>query len=463
VSAGDGDAAVVARPGPGPTGLSGARSPSREDRVVLALCLLLVFVVVGLHVRKYPQVSPIDELQHLDYVIKGPAALIAQGERVGQEAMRTQACHGIDAAFEGTPPCETPGPLDPELFQERGFNTAYVHPPPYYSITALLALVTGPVAGLEETFTAARAAGALWLCAAVWLLWRLLVHLGAAPLSQLALLSLVIVAPAVILASSTITPDASALLTGGAVLAAVWLWDEGVLSHWVAAIAVAVTLAMKFTHVGIVAFAVVFLAVRSLQQAPLEAWRTSPVHRRHARAIGAIVASTLAMLVLWTGIQRLVAVEAESEISMVQTFKTDEFPSSQMLGQIDAGFSPLQAPYFDPLLRIHYLVSLNHVLDTAMLLAIGSVAVFAAGRTRERALAAATAAAMLALGPMTVLSSYVSSGSVSVPIPSRYGLPLVPGAVLCAVPAMQRRWTRVGVVTFAVFAVALTVQRLVRF
>jgi hypothetical protein len=433
------------------------------DRLVLACCLALVALVVGLHIDKYTQVSPIDELQHLDYVAKAPGGVIAQGERVGQEAMRLQACQGLDAAFVGFPSCDTPGPLDPDQFQERGYNTAYVHPPPYYAITAVVARVAEPVLGLELLLTAARVVGVLWLSVGVWLLWRLLVHLGASPVTQLALLSLLIVSPTVVLASATITPDATAILAGSAMVAAVWLWDEGVVPVWVTGLAAVFTLGLKFTHVGAVGFAVVFVAVRSLQQAPLSAWRDSPVHRRHVRAAAVIVGSALATLAAWTGVQSALAVEPESNIPMVQTLHASEFPAAQLFEQVDTAISPLQGPYYAPVLRNQYLIGLNHVLDTAVLLAVASVAVFAAARTRERALAAATAVAMLTLGPVTVLSNYFSSTTVAIPIPPRYGLPLVPGAVLCAVPAMQRRWIRVGVAAVASVAVALTVQRLLRF
>ena len=440
----------------------GSNAPTVADRVVLACCLALVVLVVALHVDKYTQLSPIDELQHLDYVIKAPDAVIGRGERVGQEAMRTELCRGIDAPLAGLPPCDTPGPLDPEWFQERGYNTASVHPPTYYAVTSVLARVLEPLLGLEALHTAARLVGIFWLGAGIWLVWRLLVHLGTSPVSQLALLSLLIVSPTVVLASATISPDSTAVLAGAAVVAAVWLWDEGVVGAWVPGAVTVIMLALKFTHVGAVVFAVAFLAVRSLQQAPLAAWRDSPVHRRHLRAAAVIAGSALAALMVWTVVQRVVEVEADPVIPMAEAMRATEFPTAQLFEQIDAGFSPLQNPYFTPPLRVPYLVGLNHVLDTAALLAVGSAAVFAAARSRERALAAATATAMLALGPVTVLSNYVTSSTLAVPIPPRYGLPLVSGAVVCAVPAMQRRWIRVGVTTLAAIVVALTVQRLVR-
>jgi hypothetical protein len=63
---------------------------------------------------------------------------------------------------------------------------------------------------------------------------------------------------------------------------------------------------------------------------------------------------------------------------------------------------------------------------------------------------------------VTVLSNYFSSTTVT-PIPPRYGLPLVPAALVCAVPAMERPWIRRPVVAFAAVATLLVVQRMVRY
>ncbi len=436
--------------------------PSTLDRAALLFCIVLAAVVVGLHVNAYPQLSPIDELQHLDYVHKAPSFhVVARGERIGQDALRDEACRGLDTNFGGLPACEAPAPLNPDDFQERGYNTAYVHPPPYYFVTGVAAEVINALTGVDSTHTAARAVGAAWLAVAVWFVWRLLVHRGAKPLTQVALLSLLIVSPAVVFASSTTGPDASSLLAGASLLAAVLLWEEEVVPAWVLAPAVAFTLLLKFTHIGAIGLALVYLFVRAVQQAPLSAWRVDATYRRYGRSAAIVLGSAFAMLLLWTGVQEVVAKAPASEISMNQSLHTDTFPTAQVLESIDATFSPLQTPYFAPAMRNQYVIGLNHVIDVATLLAVASVAVFAAVRSKERALGLATAVAMLTLGPVTIVINYVNSSAVT-SIPPRYGLPMVPAAVVCAVPAMDRRWVRVPVGALAALAVAIVLQRLVR-
>ncbi len=440
----------------------GLTTPTWADRLALACCIVLAFVVVGVHVSKYPQLSPIDELQHLDYLYKAPTGgIIAQGERVGERALRDEVCRGLDAAF-AIPSCDAPAPLDPDAFQERGYNTAYVHPPPYYVVTGVGAHAIEAITG-ASFHSSARMIGAAWLSLAVWLVWRLLVHRGATPVAQCSLLSLVIVAPSVVFASATASPDATSLLCGAAMLAAVVLWDEGIVPVWALGVAAVFTLGLKFTHVGAIGLAVVFLAVRSAQQAPPAEWRSSSVYRHYGRALAVVLGSAFGALALWTIVQSVLAIEPEGNIPMVQTLRADEFPASQLLEQVDATFSPLQTPYYAPVLRSHEIIGLNSVLDAAVLVAVASVAVFSIARSRERAVGAATAVAMLTLGPVTVLSNYFSSTTVADPIPARYGLPLVPAAVLCAAPALERRWVRVGVAALATVAVALVLQQLIRF
>jgi hypothetical protein len=434
--------------------------PSMLDRAALLFCIALAFLVVGLHVKKYPPLSPIDELQHLDYVYKAPSGhVVAQGERIGQDALRDEVCRGLDASFP-LPACDAPAPLNPDDFQERGYNTAYVHPPTYYFLTGVAAKVEHAITG-DGTHTAARTIGAGWLGLAVWLIWRLLVHRRANPLTQVSLLSLLIVSPSVIFASSTTSPDASSLLAGAAMLAAVLWWEDDILPAWVMVPAVAFTLGLKFTHIGAIGLVVVYLAVRAVQQAPLATWRHDPVYRRYARSVLLVLATSFAMLAVWTGIEKVVAVASSDQIQMTQTLHTDSFPAAQVLENVDATFSPLQAPYFTPVLRNQYVIGLNHVLDVSVLLAVASVAVFAAARTRERALGFATAVAMLTLGPVTVVTNYVSSSAVT-SIPSRYGLPIVPAALVCAVPAMERPGIRRSVAAFATLAVLIVVLRMVR-
>ena len=81
--------------------------------------------------------SPLDELQHVDYLDQASRFdFVHNGERVGQLAMREQACRTVDSPGFVSPPCKAKD-LKPVQFQEGGFNTASADPPTYYVLTGL--------------------------------------------------------------------------------------------------------------------------------------------------------------------------------------------------------------------------------------------------------------------------------------------------------------------------------------
>jgi len=272
-------------------------------------------------------------------------------------------------------------------------------------------------------------------------------------------LSLLIVSPAVIFASATVSPDATGLFAGAAVLAAVLLWEDGRVPWWVPPLAVACALALKFTHIAVVGVTVVYLVVRAMQQGALDQWRTDAVVRRYARVAVGVVGAAFAMLAVWSVVQAIVAKLPQADIPMNESLRANGFPLADMIGQVDAVVSPLKGPYIAPVLRQRYVVSLNHVLDLGALIALASAAVFAVARSRERALAAAAGVAMIALGPVTVLSTYYGTNAVT-PTPTRYGLPIMPAVLLATVPAMGHAWVRRAVATVSAVTVLAVVYRL---
>jgi hypothetical protein len=173
-------------------------------------------------IANYSTISPVDELQHLDYVLKvsDGQLVLFPGERFGQEAMRIQACRGIDAEFQ-SPPCST-AVFDPDDFQEAGLNTAAKgYPTPYYLFTGALVV---PLQSLGlDGLTAARVASLF-----VHALGAALVAAAASALATSALLgaglgTLVGVLPHLLSQGSTANPDAWALVSGAVfVILAVW-------------------------------------------------------------------------------------------------------------------------------------------------------------------------------------------------------------------------------------------------
>lgn len=227
-----------------PSGRSETERHVRNERFVRAFLapMIIAFAVTFgagiVAINSYPGLSPLDELQHLDYVLRvsNGELVLNPGERVGEDAMRIQACSGIDAPFQ-SPPCDDPD-LQPEEFQELGINTAGKgYPNPYYLVTG--ALVAGMRAvGLDE-FTAARVANLL-----VHAIGASLVALIAAALSRSAVLgaglgTLLGVLPHLLSQGATVNPDSWALLAG-AVFVGLAVWRHRFrLGVWVLLVALA--------------------------------------------------------------------------------------------------------------------------------------------------------------------------------------------------------------------------------
>ena len=125
------------------------------------------------YARNSRPLSPYDEQQHLDYVLKaGDFHLPADDEKLGQTAMREIACRGIDGpdwtlGSPGVPACDT-AVFDPAPFPDAGYNTAGGAPPGYYFPTGVIA----------------RAIDVLTPVSSPLLAVRITSHFGSAPVSS---------------------------------------------------------------------------------------------------------------------------------------------------------------------------------------------------------------------------------------------------------------------------------------
>ena len=166
------------------------RRTGRARDVVIALLLGVVSILfVSLHVEHYTKLSPLDELQHIDYLFRSPE-IVAPGDKVGNEALRQEACRGVDAPAFVLPPCSPTATYDPHVFQEKGYNTAALNTPLYYSITHAVGRVILTLPGVEDMVDAGRLVGALWLWAGLVLTYLAGRRLGADPFTLLAVLTL---------------------------------------------------------------------------------------------------------------------------------------------------------------------------------------------------------------------------------------------------------------------------------
>lgn len=439
--------------------------PSPAFLGITGATLAVAAVVVLVHIRAYTVLSGIDELQHVDYLDQASRFdLVREGERVGEVAMREQACRGINLPDFSTPPCDTPT-LDPADFQEKGFNTAAQHPPTYYTLTGLTARGLLALPQVDSLVTAGRSVGVVWLGIGLLLTYMLSRRLGARPAAAGGAVLLLACTPAVIQASALVTNDAPSLLVGALVVLVALRDAERQLSPWWLAGAAALATSMKITNllaVG-VAVLVVLLAAhrRAGEPAPMDGPRSSQL-RRYRSGIALVLGGALPPLI-WMAVAALVATPEATQNPMRTNFLVPSIGAGEVLDNLMAVATPVLEPnvwggiYLDTSL----VVLLITVLNVLLLGALTGAAWFDTSHRRVNDLALATLAAMLLGGPFFVALVFLTTHNYF-PIPARYGLSLLPaaGAVLAYVASL-RRWGPVTLLGLGVVSLGGVVAALV--
>ena len=424
----------------------------RPGAPVLLAVLALAAILVAGYLHSYSRVSPADELQHLDYLDRAADfEIVSAGDRVQERAMRAQACRGLDAPFDAKQPDCDDADLDPEEFQEDGYNTAYVHPPTYYLITGNLGRVVEVAPGISSWVTAGRAVGALWLGLGLALTWLLFAELAVPIWTRVPLLVIMASAPVTLFASATVTPDATALAAGAGALLAVVRWESRRASWVWPAVAVGLAIACKATNAIGVLVAFAYLGIRFLQQRreesePTVASDASAVDvttRRDAHELARVVAGMLAGVAVvsvgWLAMARAAQEVDPATLPMLKRLHVDELEYDDVRADLTAGFTPLNGAYLPPFLRESGGVKTLNVWGNVV---VGAGAVvglaYSAARSRLRAISIAALIVAFVAGPALVVANYVLS-DIYTPIPPRYALSLLPALlVACAVPLANR-------------------------
>jgi len=431
------------------------RRPGTSALVPLGL-LAFALVLVGLHVHEYRLVSPIDELQHIDYALKeSKGEFVRQGDRVGEEAMREMACRGLDYPLP-LPSCDARS-YDPVEFPEQGFNTAYAHPPGYYGVSGIGGRLLAVLPGIGSPVTGARLMGAAWLGVALVAMWYALGDLGIRVSARIAVLVLVASAPTVLLSSAIVNPDATGVTIGALTLLVVLRWEAGRASPWLLAIVAAAAMLTKATNLIGVGAGVLYILIRWVQarRGEIEAGdglaAASPGGTANPRLATRPVLGVLAIAVVsgavaagaWSVATGAMARLDRSEIPMAQRFHVDGITVDQVLQSVPTGLSPLREPYLPPMIDGTALRVAVSLTDKLLVAGVVAALLMSVAGSRQRALAGATLAGLVALGPFYVIFDfYATHGYFEVP--ARYGLALVPFMGAAVAAACQR--TRAGLV-----------------
>jgi hypothetical protein len=435
------------------------RTTARTDALALAGLLALAVVLVGLYATTFTQFSPVDELQHADYVIKAShGQLLRRGDRTGQEALGEATCRGLVVP---EPPradnCRTTGDRPPVVEQQSGVNSEEIQPPLYYFVTGALARAGRRVTGASSIVTTARLVGALWLAGGVVVLWALLGLLGVRPSARWAVVALVVSAPTVLDASALVNNDATALLAGGGVLLAAVAWEQRRLHGAAVLGAVVVAVALKPTNVFGVGVAALYLLWRAVSTDAGD--RPRPWRSQAGMAAAVVVAAVVAglgLLVLHDAVARA------GPLSNPNTahFQVDHLALGQVLGAVPAGVVPVQDPFLPDFLDTSVMKLLVRCGEWLLLGgAVGTAATSARGSAGE-ALAVSALAGCAVTGPALVVLNYLSLQTY-VAIPSRYALSVVPALAAALALALGKSWTPFAVATVAALSSAVILVALV--
>ena len=218
------------------SGDSGRSRPSVSGREVMAgeplrrlllVSLGLMCVAVALvftAVARAPELSIVDEPAHAGHLYTvAHGHLPAKGTKVPAEIRYEWFCHdqagGVTVTDNGAKipvvPRAPAAPASPTSWESGAQEYTFGDPPVYYAVTGLLDRAIGPlVPGGHDFITVGRDLGALWLSAAMIVLYLAARRLRISWPYALAAALLVPLCPGVLAASSEVTSDAPAALCG---------------------------------------------------------------------------------------------------------------------------------------------------------------------------------------------------------------------------------------------------------
>ena len=470
-----------------PQGSRRARRGAAIRKWAPAVLLVVVpLLLVSLHVRAYTKLSPIDELEHIDYMFRSPGLHpVIAGTTLVEPAMREEACRGLDSVYP-TPPCDTKK-LSISVFQDQGYDTAYIHPPTYYDTTWAAGELVKTATGAKSWVTAWRLVGALWLAVGLLVTYAAGLRMGVKSLPLVGLLILFASAPSIIQTNSTVTPDAASTFIGGAALYLMARWEEGGRWRWIALVGIGfVGTAIKLQDTIIVMMVIMYFLLRAGKRAtiavdggvvsetgPVPALNASPggllrrgalvplrlYRNAYTRAAGIVLTTTLAIAASWTVLQRVTETIDPNKILVIGQFVVSSITLQQIASTFGAFVAPLPGAYVPPSTESVWTMDMVYLLSWLLIAGIVAGAIFIA-RTHEMAsLARATLTLAILGGPIVTILNYVTM-SQYIPLPPRYGFTLLPAMVVCTADAIRTRWAGICTVAVGLLGVAFVAYQL---
>ena len=458
----------------------------------LAGCLVVAAGLIALEARQNPRLSPIDEMQHVDYLYKSQDGhVVGFGELVGQDAMRETACRGID--FPVTLPSCDDASFRPEDFPEGGYDTAAIHPPTYYLISGGVGRLLIKIGLVDSLVTGGRLAGILWVGAAMILMWACLGEFDISRLTRSSLLITFVTAPVILYEAAIINPDVTAAAIGAAILLSVLAWERRRVPLIVPGLVAGGAILMKSTHMLAVIAMLIYLAVRwaqqrwpgpersdgpSLESGPRATTSPATVTESGPAVLTAPATATepartpmdlfraAVSMVIGMGVASGVLVRLQSaaklipskDIPMNVRMRVNSFQTVRVADSVT--WSPLVDPFVPHNLVTNWVSSIYLIGTFGLPVLAATAGLLGHTGSRTRALAIASLATLALGGPLFVVIFYFTS-EVYTAVPSRYSLSLVPLLLVAAAPVVDRPIVRQIAAGFAVTATAVALYNVI--
>ena len=374
--------------------------------------------------RAYPTLSPLDELQHIDYAQRaGHFDIPAVGERVQQEALAEAACRSVDAPLYISPTCNAPL-QNPDNFQERGFNTAAGQFPTYYVITGLVARGLKQVTPVASSVTSLRVVSGIWLGIALCILWYVMALINVSKRHRINSFLLLVSTPLIVLSSSTVTPDSMLFLVGSILLLSAIKYEAEKLKWYffLPIICFLFSIDRAVFLPILVIFVYLFLKMftfRDLNYKKICVFLSIPV------------VLYLMYFKIYPYIQTHLAPSTLSaaEAPMNGKNQTTGVDTNRLLQQIEKVVSPIWNVYIPPTLNTDLVRVLKSLYNWFIIGALFALSLKSNARKGWAIMSGATLAVMVLAGPMySFYYAYFSNAEYAAP--GRFGLGLLPVAVL---------------------------------
>lgn len=457
-------------------------SPRVRRWLPYGLLIVIVMTLVGVHVHRYPVMSPIDELRHLDYLERASHLDFPKlGDKLHQEAMREEACRGVAATppfYE--PPCDSKH-FKPNEFRDDGYQNATFHPPTYYLVGGLTSRAAVELGIFDSIVEPARLFSGLLIALGLALTLAAARLAGVRTIPAFAACVVALAAPSVFGSGTVVNPDAGSVLAGAAVMAVALLWERGRAPTWVlVAVGIGAT-GIKLTNAVAVAIVAAWFLVRAIPPgwtgrvrsrlglesdgppvAPAEA-STYPRtmltlgSRRYLVGAGAVVAGALAAAAAWALIDGARATIDASVIPQNQAYAAVGIPNVEQF--LNSGFVFAFLPPFTGFQSTFLFTDawVQDIVYFAPFVFVGAVLMATLRFRRDdrvSVIAAVTVAVLLVGGPAFAVLQFVINDIYNNPSP-RYGMSAIPALILVLAGSAVGRVGRVLLTALAVIVVGV--------